>query len=86
MTHQRSKGHTRENQRGHYNTMSCNVLYSIVLQVLILYIYRRRVASHSPSNTVGCLRRADFGLVFKNQVKPKNEPILVSKECAKSRA
>ena len=35
---------------------------------------------------IGCLRRADSGLVFKYEARPKPNPILVSKECAKNRA
>ena len=33
-----------------------------------------------------CLRRVDSGLVFKYEARPKPNPILVSKECAKNRA
>ena len=36
--------------------------------------------------TVGCLRRADSGLVFKYEARPERHPNMVSEECAKSRA
>ena len=45
----------------------------------------QRFVSKHDVLALGGLRRADSGLVFKYEARPKPNPILVSKGCAKSR-